>query len=638
MKDSRKISLLAVLLFVNTLFALPEGTVSVQGGGSFDISGKNMIIEAPDGSIFEHQSFDVGVDESVQFNQPGKSSRVLNRITTPSPSFIDGQISANGEVYLVNPSGVIFGTGAVIEAARLHAIAGTLSNNDFSNGNDNFTSLEAQVSNEGTIGAEHITLAGSSVVNAGTLNATAGSAILSAGGSMYVTSTDGFLNVSISPDSTAPLGAATDLIGQTLLNSGTINAVETHLLGNTITNSGSVKSEKVLLSGFSTVDAVNGTFLASEMNVLGSTDNLAGQDVSLLPDVFINSKGNKVSEFQPTGSFARVSFRSSQATTVGEVPQYLSRGFVSIGEVDFRVTGGELSLGLTFSPLLNYQAPSLLLATKEDLNLGNGIENVLSTYQLLLFGKSMFETSYSAIESPPANLFFANGNSLSVEDLSIGLDAESVYQLSADNPGATAFSMPNGQPLEISEYNSPGVSSSSGLSFSPLSEAPANLPTGNSPTQPSGQPVAIPSSSSPSQLANSDGPLTFEQLEIAMANGLFANHSYYLQSSPKNQVMINKFENFGGSSFVYGGNYLVAKPTTFPPFDEPISEDFYNEDTNSTVVIGEDIVSGAGDFQVGGVVSFSPITTPVLSKDASETLRKALNPMVESKLKNFIRP
>ena len=165
-----------------------------------------------------------------------------------------------------------------------------------------------------------------------------------------------------------------------------------------------------------------------------------------------------------------------------------------------------------------------------------------------------------------------------------------------------------------------------GWSFSPLSEAPANLPTGNSPTQPSGQPVAIPGSSSPSQLANSDGPLTFEQLEIAMANGLFANHSYYLQSSPKNQVMINKFENFGGSSFVYGGNYLVAKPTTFPPFDEPISEDFYNEDTNSTVVIGEDIVSGAGDFQVGGVMSFSPITTPVLSKDASETLRKALNP------------
>ena len=75
MKDSRKIiSLLVVLLFVNTLFALPEGTVSVHGGGSFDISGKNMIIEAPDGSIFEHQSFDVGVDESVQFNQPGKSS------------------------------------------------------------------------------------------------------------------------------------------------------------------------------------------------------------------------------------------------------------------------------------------------------------------------------------------------------------------------------------------------------------------------------------------------------------------------------------------------------------------------------------------------------------------------------------
>ena len=36
---------------------------------------------------------------------------------------------------------------------------------------------------------------------------------------MTMTRTDGFLTVSISPDSTVPVGVATDLIGQTLLNS-----------------------------------------------------------------------------------------------------------------------------------------------------------------------------------------------------------------------------------------------------------------------------------------------------------------------------------------------------------------------------------------------------------------------------------
>ena len=151
MKDSRNISLLVVLLFVNTLFALPEGTVSVQGGGSFDISGKNMIIESPDGSIFDHQSFDVGVKV---FNLTSRANLpVLNQLSHPHHRLLMVK-SLRTERCMWLILRVIFGTGAVIEAARLHAIAGTLSNNDFSNGNDNFTSLEAQVSNEGTIGAD----------------------------------------------------------------------------------------------------------------------------------------------------------------------------------------------------------------------------------------------------------------------------------------------------------------------------------------------------------------------------------------------------------------------------------------------------------------------------------------------------
>ena len=82
-------------------------------------------------SIFEHQSFSVAEDETVRFVQPSEQSRVLNRVTGASVSSINGNILANGQVYLVNPSGIIFGTGAVVEAARLHAISGVLSNDDF---------------------------------------------------------------------------------------------------------------------------------------------------------------------------------------------------------------------------------------------------------------------------------------------------------------------------------------------------------------------------------------------------------------------------------------------------------------------------------------------------------------------------
>ena len=59
MNACKKTSLLFLFILLHeiALFALPEGTVSVQGGGSVGVTGKNMIVEAPDGSIFEHQSF-----------------------------------------------------------------------------------------------------------------------------------------------------------------------------------------------------------------------------------------------------------------------------------------------------------------------------------------------------------------------------------------------------------------------------------------------------------------------------------------------------------------------------------------------------------------------------------------------------
>ena len=98
-----------VLLFALSLHALPEGTVSVVGGGTFNSLGKEMEITAPDGSIFQHQSFNVLSDETVRFVQPSTDSRVLNRIVSSDPSLINGSILANGKVYFASPGGLIFG-------------------------------------------------------------------------------------------------------------------------------------------------------------------------------------------------------------------------------------------------------------------------------------------------------------------------------------------------------------------------------------------------------------------------------------------------------------------------------------------------------------------------------------------------
>jgi filamentous hemagglutinin family protein len=51
-------------------------------------------------------SFDLGSNATMTFNQPDASSVALNRVQSSDPSQIFGHMTANGQVYLVNPNGV----------------------------------------------------------------------------------------------------------------------------------------------------------------------------------------------------------------------------------------------------------------------------------------------------------------------------------------------------------------------------------------------------------------------------------------------------------------------------------------------------------------------------------------------------
>ena len=73
---------------------------------------------------FEDISFSIGAGELARFVQPSAASAILNRVTGGDPSSILGQLQSNGRVFLVNPSGIVFGPGAVIDAAGL--VASTL--------------------------------------------------------------------------------------------------------------------------------------------------------------------------------------------------------------------------------------------------------------------------------------------------------------------------------------------------------------------------------------------------------------------------------------------------------------------------------------------------------------------------------
>jgi|GEM_PF-1323855 len=662
----KQIVLLVCFIGSTLLFGLPEGTESTLGGGSFEISGKNMIIQAPDGSIFEHQKFNISNGETVNFIQPSEQSRVLNRIMDINPSVINGKVSANGQVYIVNPAGIIFGEGSVVEAAKLHVVAGTLSNSDFANGTDNFTSLDGEVKNSGSISANQVIFAGKTVSNAGTIDSTNGEIVMGAGNEMMISSTDGFLSVSLSPEAVIPPGTATDLIGHTILNSGIIRSRETQLHGSAITHDGSIFSEKVKMGNFSQVNADTGGIITSELSLSGSSATEVAENSALAARVNLNSISNQISTLTAHGAFEQINIRSSIDTTILNTSDPLS-----IQHSDVRVSGGDLNIKLNFSPVFTTQPSSILLATEENLNIETDILNLASNYQFLLFGKNVDDTLLSGFESLPPNVFALDGRSLELNDLKIQLDGDSIQKLSSDNPNTSAFSIGGFEPLTISSTSMIDDSSLDNTDPVTPSEAiPSTTPAFGSYLIPSAIPNYVPSSLS-SNVIEETGLLSSAQLDVAIENGLFSNHSYLLTAISTKDSQIKEIANSGGSSSVLGGSYALVEESQAQSIDSaggqfsktPSVDDFGDSKSTTEVEIveaseskeeseegedgetanvSEDEISGRDELPVSaassdlGAVPFAPISTPVLSPAASTILNKALSPRIIGKLNNYI--
>ena len=243
------------LMLAGTAMAGPEGAKVVRGDASIRQNGNITRIRATDGAIINYDRFNIGAGERVRFIQPDASARVLNRISGEAPTRIDGVLRANGTVYFVNPAGVTFGNGAIIDVGGLYAAAGNISNRDFINNVNRFTGLSGSVVNEGTINADGgiAALIGREVANRGVIAADKGVVAMVAGEDVVLQERGSNFSVRVEglarSEGALQQGTAVENTGQVSARRGRALMVAGDMYSLAVNNTGRVQARHTTIEG-----------------------------------------------------------------------------------------------------------------------------------------------------------------------------------------------------------------------------------------------------------------------------------------------------------------------------------------------------------------------------------------------------
>ena len=247
--------------------ALPTGGQVAAGAASITQSANRMDInQSTQKAILNWQSFNIGADAQVNFAQPSASAVALNRVLSSDPSAIYGKLNSNGQVFLLNPNGVLFGAGARVDVGGLVASTMKIDDADFMAGNYKFSGGSGAVINQGSLTAAqggYIALLSPEVRNEGVISASLGTVLL--GGAEAVTLSHDSSGLSYAVDK----GAVQALVdnkglvqadgGQVLLSARAAN----ELASAVINNSGTIEAKGLVAKGGRIVLEADSITLAS---------------------------------------------------------------------------------------------------------------------------------------------------------------------------------------------------------------------------------------------------------------------------------------------------------------------------------------------------------------------------------------
>jgi filamentous hemagglutinin family protein len=280
--------------------ALPTGADVRHGSATVGTEGATMTInQSTSRATINWQSFNVGTDARVNVVQNDSQSVLLNRVVGNEMSQIRGQISANGQVVLVNPNGIVMGSTGRITASAFTATTFGITDANFEAGHMKYerNGSNGQIVHQGHIqtaeAGGYVALIGADVNNQGTITTRQGAVVLAAADAVTLPNVSAINNVSVplsrnvrleinpaafGSASVSNSGVIQTEGGQVLLRAAAVVDAVSKVASATVVQSGSIDTTGAQGGGVDIL-ADHGRIRVSGSVKANSTDGSAGGDV-----------------------------------------------------------------------------------------------------------------------------------------------------------------------------------------------------------------------------------------------------------------------------------------------------------------------------------------------------------------------
>ena len=173
--------------------AAPIGGQVTVGTGNISQSGNTTTIHQQSQNLsLSWNKFDIAPKETVNFAQPGSHAIAVNRVLgSNQASQIQGHLNANGQVWLINPNGVVFGKNSTVNVGGLLASTLDIADSELNKSQRQFSgSGKGSIINKGNIQAVtggYVAMIANTVSNQGRITTPQGTTALAAGSQVTVT-------------------------------------------------------------------------------------------------------------------------------------------------------------------------------------------------------------------------------------------------------------------------------------------------------------------------------------------------------------------------------------------------------------------------------------------------------------------